>query len=242
MPSLKELMTQENVGILIYCGVVPIPDGVLDQVEKAEKAFERLGVATPERASNAAPSEVERTPRQRASMNNGIVAFLSTLPLTMRTPRQVWSSIKSANPKQTVESVTTRLKNNAGKTGLWIMAAGKYGMPGAEAATSTTKANPTTTKAEANVEPASAAASGEKLQPRVLAYIEAYPGCTKSQVSSAFKTSPSPAKANHVGVALARLRKSKRITDMENGPYWPLPAAKVAAKPTAAAEAAQPTA
>jgi hypothetical protein len=232
MPSLKELMTPKNVGILIYCGVVPIPDGVLEQVENAEKAFERLGLGgtMPERAVRQAPGVPSLLPRGRASINRDIVAFLSTEPLTMRTPRQVWSGIKSAYPKQTSETVQTRLKNNAGKPGMWIAAGGKYGMLGAEAKVSTTKANASTTEVNTNVVPAPGAAPGEKLQPRVYAYIEAYPGYTKAQVIMAFKTSPTPARENHVSIAIGRLRTSKKITDAEDGPYWPL----LAAKPTAA--------
>ena len=233
MPSLKELMTPKNVGILIYCGVVPIPDGVLEQVENAEKAFERLGLGgtMPERAVRQAPGVPSLLPRGRASINRDIVAFLSTEPLTMRTPRQVWSGIKSAYPKQSTEAVQTRLKKDAGKPGMWIAAGNKYGMPGAVTAVGGKSKTATSTAAnDLSVPPAPAAAPGETAQPRVLAYIKAHGGYTKAQVISAFKTSPNPVRYNHVGVAIQRLRGTKMITDSENGPYWSL----AAATPTAA--------
>jgi hypothetical protein len=170
MPSIKELMTPQNVGIMIYSELMPIPGGVLERVEQAEKAFELLGLAgTPERMVVVPVSYPEKTPRVRASVNTDIVAFLSTEPLTPRTPRQVWGAIKSAYAKQTIETVQTRLKKEAGKPGLWIPVGNKYGMPGAVArvgANSKTKTKTKTkTSAAANdpsVAPAPAAAPGEK--------------------------------------------------------------------------------
>src|ERR1700731_1807920 len=237
MPSLKELMTPQNVGILIYSELMPIPGGVLEQVEKAEKAFDLLGGAMPERASLPARDDVEKTPRQRAAINRDIVAFLSVEPLKMWTPRQIFNAaIKSAYPKQTIEQLQTRLKSNAGKPDMWIAAGGKYGMAGAEAKASTTKAKASTTEANTNVVPAPPALPGEKTQARVFSYIEAHLGCTKAQVIAAFKTSPNPVKENHVGIALGRLRsKSKKITDTENGPYWTLPAATMVPTTTTSA-------
>jgi hypothetical protein len=220
---------------MIYTELMPIPGGVLEQVAKAEKAFEGLGLGgvTPQRAVRQAPSDPEKTPRTRtSSINNAIVDFLSTTPLTMRTPRQVWSGIKSAYPKQTTEAVQTRLKKDAGKPGLWIAAGNKYGMPGAGAAVGAKSATATSVAAnDLSVPPAPAAAPGETAQPRVLAYIKAHGGYMKAQVISAFKRSPNPVRYNHVGVAVTRLRQSKMITDSENGPYWSL----AAATPTAAA-------
>jgi hypothetical protein len=248
LPSLKELMTPKNLGILIYSELMPSPDVVLEQVvEAAEKAFERLGLGgtMPERPLKFVPSgDSEKIPRTRASKNNNIAAFLSTEPLTMRTPRQVWNGIKSAYPKQTTESVQTILRNNAGKPGLWIVAGNKYGMPGAVFAAGTKSKsknknkNKIATSAAANnlsVPPAPAAAPGEKAQARVFAYIAVYPYSSKADVISAFKASPDPIRENHVGMAIARLRISKKITDKENGPYVALPTAAAVAKPPASA-------
>jgi hypothetical protein len=235
MPSLKELMTPQHLGILIYCGIVPPPDGILEQVEEAEKAFERLGLggATPMRTVTPTPF-IEKVTRVRASITRDIVAFLSTVPLTMRTPRQVWSAIKSANPKQTTDTVQTRLKNNAGKPDLWISGPGnKYGMPGAVAAVGIK--NKTATSVAANdlsVPPAPAAVAGEKAQTRILNYVIAHGGYLQAHLISAFAASPTPIKAQYVGVELSRLVKAKKITDSNaKGPYWSL----AAAKPTAAA-------
>jgi hypothetical protein len=217
---------------MIYTELMPIPGGVLEQVAKAEKAFELLGGVTPERAVRPAPSESETTPRTRASsINNAIVAFLSKGPLTMRTPRQVWSSIKSAYPKQTTETVQTRLKKDAGKPGLWIPMGNKYGMPGATAAVGAKNTTATSAEANANVVPAPAAVAGEKAQTRILNYVTAHGGQSQRQVISAFAASLTPIKAQYVGVELSRLIKAKKITGSKTSPYWAL----AAAKPTAAA-------
>jgi len=234
MPTLPKQLAGliYQAGAQIYSGMLPIPETELPKVENAFETFkaacENAVIGTGRVPSAEEPGTGQRG-RGAPPMNNDIVAFLSTEPLTMRTPRQVWSGIKSAYPKQTTETVQTRLKNNAGKPGMWIVGPGnKYGMPGA---TTTTGANTSTTEANANVVPAPGAAPGEKVQPRVFAYIEAHPGYTKAQVIGAFKASPTPIRENHVGVAIGRLVRAKKITDAEDGPYWPL----AAAKPTVAA-------
>ena len=246
MPSIKELMTPQNVGIMIYSELMPIPAGMRGQAEKAEKAFELLGLGgtVPVSAVRPAPGESEKTSRGRGApaMNEAIVGYLSTDPLMMRTPTQILRGIKTSRPNLKIEALQARLKRDAGKPGLWIVAGGKYGMPGAEAKTSPTKANASTTEVNTNVEPAPGAAPGEKLQPRVYAYIEAHPGYTKAQVIGAFKASPTPARENHVGIAIGRLRTSKKITDAEDGPYWALRAAKPIAPGDGVGAAAQPAA
>jgi hypothetical protein len=229
MPTLpKELVTPELYGMMIYCGALPIPDGAVEQVEKA---FERLGGAMPERTGHQPQKISGENTRSRGSINNAIISCLSTAPMKMWTPRQVLSGIKSANPRVTVESLQTRMKNNAGKPGMWIVGPGpKYGMPGAMTKAPAAKTT-TTSEANANVVPAPSALAGEKRQARVLAYITAYPGHTKPELFAAFAASPTPVKAQYVGVDLSRLIKGKKITDSENGPYSPL----VAAKPTVVA-------
>lgn len=247
MPTLPKQLAAPiyQAGAMIYGKLLPIPETELPKVETAFETF----IAACENALNGTdrvPTGAELGTNQRGRgappMNNDIIAFLSTEPQTLRTPRQIWVGIKSTYPLLTSDKLQARLKNNAGKPGMWIVGpGGKYGMPGAGAKTSTTKANASTTKANVNVVPAPAASPDEKAQPRVYAYIEAHPGYTKAQVIAAFKTSADPVRENIVGVALSRLRRGKQITDAEEGPYWTLRVAKPPAHDGVGA-AAQPTA
>ena len=229
MPSIKELMTPQNVGIMIYAEVMPIPGGVLEKVEKAEKAFERLGLGgMPERVVLPA-TYPEKTPRVRASINNDIVAFLSTEPLTTRTPRQVWGAIRSAYPKQTTETVQTRMKKEAGKSGLWIPVGNKYGMPGAEGAAKTPAA-------AANASAKAAAPAGTKREDLIYGHVVTHPGCAKADVIAIWKGQMFNGKEiqpKYIGIDLGRLVKAKKITGGKTGPYWPAAAAAAAEQPTA---------
>jgi hypothetical protein len=252
MPTLPKQLAGliYQAGAQIYSGLLPIPETELPKVATALETFKEAcenaligsiptvslevtdfigkvvatGMSPPTRVRGAPP------------MNEAIVGYLSTQARAWCTPNQILRGIKTSRPSLKIEALQKRLKKDAGQPGMWIVSAGgKYGMPGAEAKTSTTKTNASTAEVNTNVEPAPAGLPGETVQPRVLAYIETHPGYTKAQVIAAFKASPNPVKENHVGAAIARMRKSKKITDTENGPYWALPAAKAAVKRTAAA-------
>ena len=231
MPTLPKQLAGPiyQTGAQIYSGLLPIPETELPKVQTAFETFKAAcenAVMGTVRVPSAEEPDTGTGSRARGApaMNEVIVGHLSAEPLAWCTPNQILRGIKAARPNLKIEALQTRLKRDAGKPGMWIVGPGnKYGMPGAAA---TKGANSSTTTVAANVVPAPAAVPGQKRQARVLAYIIAHPGYTKTQIISAFAASPTPVKAQYIGVDLGRLRVGKTITDSKVGPYWPLPAAR----------------
>jgi hypothetical protein len=205
MPTLRpEYVTPQLYGNLISCEVLPIPDGGVEQVQKV---FERLGNAMPQPGNGIAP-------RQRTSTNDQIIAYLSTTPGEMKTPTAILKALGPSLPKTTtVDTLATRLKNGAGKSGMWIVEKGKYGMPvmASDASPPEQKVAPATKEK---------AAKGPSLQNALLAFIQANPKCTKEEVNAHFVGyAGKKIKVNHIGVAISRLITAKKISGGQDGPY-----------------------
>jgi hypothetical protein len=226
-------MTRE--GMFQHIGMVYFNNLPANQQTTLQRAFERLygdleglGVTTtsppaahpaPTNAPTPAPRQqkTSETPtpgptRNRTSLTQRITEALSSAP-TGFTIAQIARRLKSQPP------AVTKIVTQQVTTGAYVKEGNKYRMSTTAAAPAA--AEPATgARTGGTRPPRNRAGSGETATDRVANLVVQRPGITKAEVISAM----APARPNHVGIWLARLCKSNRITGTQagkEGPYYP---------------------
>jgi hypothetical protein len=225
MPALSREALFQHIGMVYFNRLLPNQQTIMERAfERLYGDLEGLGVSLPSapiRATTPQPATSHASPtptptpaptRNRTSLTQRITAALTSTPAGL-TIAQIARRLNSQ--PQTV----TRIMTQQVTTGTYLKEGNKYRM-------STTAAAPAAAPAKAASTPSSRPrararpAAGETATDRVVNLVVQRPGITKADVITAM----APARPNHVGIWLARMCKSNRITGTQGGkegPYYP---------------------
>jgi hypothetical protein len=239
MPALSREEMFQHIGMVYF------NSRSLNQQTTLERSFERLygdleglGVTTspaahpaptnaptpPPRQQRASPAQTPaQTPapaprRNRTSLTQRITEALTNTPGGM-TLAQIARRVNSQ------QLTVTRTLTQQVTTGSYVKEANKYRIsttaPGAAApAAGTQPAAAQSAPRSPRPRARARSSTGETATDRVVNLVVQRPGITKAEVITAM----APARPNHVGIWLARMCKSNRITGSQSGkegPYYP---------------------